>query len=163
MREEASPSPDHETSTSAARGGWRDRVRSASAPRFVLIGLSNNAIGYAIVWTGVHLPFEHPYKAAAAQMVAYVIGSIWSFVWNRRWTFRATESAASGQAWRFGATQVGFAIGTSLAMNAAVDRARWPVTPSWLGITAGATFANYALARFWVFRPGRTDRESSLR
>jgi len=129
-----------------------DRVGRASAPRFVLVGISNVAIGFAVVWVGVHLPFEHPYKAAMAQLAAYFVGSIWAFFWNRNWTFRATGSSASRQAWRFAITQVGLALGTSALMNLAVDRGHLPVTPTWIAIMAVATVTNFALSRLWVFR-----------
>jgi putative flippase GtrA len=128
------------------------RIASASAPRFVLVGVSNVAIGFAVVWIGVHLPFEHPLKAGAAQLAAYFVGSIWAFFWNRRWTFRATGASATRQAWRFAATQLGLALTTSGAMNLAVDRARLPVAPTWFAIMTVATVANFALSRYWVFR-----------
>lgn len=131
---------------------WVERLGSASALRFVLVGISNVAIGFAVVWLGMSLPFEHPFKAGASQLAAYFVGSIWAFFWNRRWTFRATGASATRQGWRFAATQLGLAASTSGAMNLAVDRARWPLGPTWLGVMTLATIANFALSRYWVFR-----------
>lgn len=55
--------------------------------RFGLVGLSNTAIGLLVIfvmWRG----FGWPDWAANAS--GYVVGFGWSYVWNRRWTFKST-------------------------------------------------------------------------
>jgi len=129
-------------------------VRLASTPalRFLLVGLSNNAIGFAVLWLGVHLPFEHRFKAGVAQLCAYAIGGTWSFLWNRRWTFRSTTSPVRAQAWRFDVSQVTLGLASAALVSLAVDQRGWPVLPSWLVVTALITVANFAVCRLWVFR-----------
>lgn len=131
---------------------WASRITSAPALRFILVGVSNNAIGFTILWLGVHLPFEHRFKAGGAQLAAYAVGSVWSFFWNRRWTFRSTASPARHQAWRFAVTQLALAATSAALISLAVDRRGFPVGPSWLVVTGVITFANFALSRLWVFR-----------
>ncbi len=128
------------------------RLSGAPAVRFVLVGGSNVAIGFAIVWVGVRLPFESRFKAGIAQMAAYAVGSVWSFLWNRHWTFRSTDAKAAHQALRFAATQVGLAVTSSTALSFAVDRQHWPLAPCWFVVTAVMTATNFLLSRYWVFR-----------
>ena len=61
--------------------------------RFGLIGLSNTMLSLVTIWCALkvfHLP------DVVANLGGYAVGFIWSFVWNRSWTFGHRGSIASG-------------------------------------------------------------------
>ena len=89
--------------------------------RFVAVGLSNFAISLTVFRVLLALPWTFQFKASVCQLVSYATGTIWSFVWNRRFTFRS-KGSIRGQALRFVSLQTGLA----LASAAVIARAASP-------------------------------------
>jgi putative flippase GtrA len=122
-----------------------------SAPaRFVVVGLSNSLLSFVAFRAGIELLPPVGGRAAAAQALAYAAGILWSFYWNRRWTFGARGPVTRSLA-AFAATQGALLALTSAALGLAVDALGAPATPSWLAVMAGATLLNYLAQRHLVF------------
>lgn len=122
-----------------------------SAPaRFVVVGLSNALVSYLAFRAGLELLPRAGGRTAAAQALAYSAGILWSFLWNRRWTFEARAPLARTFA-AFAASQALLLVATSAALGLAVDVLGGPATLSWLAVMAGATVLNYLAQRHFVF------------
>ena len=76
---------------------------------------------------------------------------IWSYYWNRRWTFQSNDRVAS-EAGRFFVSQIGFMLLSSLLIGLLVDRGHLPSGPSWLVVMVFITIANFVVSRYWSFK-----------
>ena len=114
--------------------------------RFGVVGVSNAVISFAAFWSAHHLM-----PAMGAQCVSYAVGMIWSYYWNRRWTFESQGQVAS-EAGRFFTLQIGFMLLSSGLLGLLVDRMHWPSGPTWLGVMVLITVLNFLASRFWAFK-----------
>lgn len=68
--------------------------------KFGIVGLSNTALSYAIYYVCWHilnsLGFTGEPRYLTAQVIAFVIGVLWSFYWNNKMVFRDRD----GKAWQ---------------------------------------------------------------
>lgn len=119
--------------------------------RFVAVGLSNFAISLTVFRVLLALPWTFQFKASVCQLVSYATGTIWSFVWNRRFTFRS-KGSIRGQALRFVSLQTGLALASAAVIGLCVDTLKLAPTPSWLVIMGGATILNFLFSKRWVFK-----------
>ena len=126
------------------------RLLSPTLGRFLLVGTSNTALSYVVFRLCLRAWPTGRHAAGVAQLIAYTIGIAWSFLWNRHWTFRSRRPAA-GQAVRFLLLQVALLLASADLIGLAVDRLRYPATPSWLVVTVLIALANFLGARFLVF------------
>ncbi len=126
-----------------------DLVRSLTEVRivrFVIVGVSNTALGYGIFRAAnILMP------AFGAQCVSYAISMLWSYYWNRRWTFQSQDNVAS-EASRFFTTQIAFMLLSSAALGYLVDRKHLPASLCWLGTVAIITVLNFLVSRYWSFK-----------
>jgi putative flippase GtrA len=114
--------------------------------RFGVVGVSNTLISFAAFWAAHRLM-----PAAGAQCVSYVVGMIWSYYWNRRWTFQSQSNVAS-EASRFFTLQIAFMLLSSGALGVLVDRLHLPAGPAWLAVMVVVTVLNFLASRFWAFK-----------
>ena len=61
--------------------GWRSRLNS-DVTRFIVVGISNIAIGYAVFAFALHLLGDFVLRGTVAQIIAYCVGTVWSYYWN---------------------------------------------------------------------------------
>ncbi len=122
------------------------RLTEIAVVRFLIVGTSNTALGYAIFWTA-----HHAMPAFGAQCVAYAISMLWSYYWNRRWTFQSQGNVAS-EASRFFTSQIAFMLLSSSLLGLLVDRWHLPAGPSWLAVMALVTVSNFVVSRYWSFK-----------
>lgn len=123
---------------------WRP---DGTLARFLVVGVSNTIVSYAVF----HLSLGRwVASAAVAQALSYSAGIVWSFLWNRRWTFRHQGRVLRSLV-AFSALQLTLLVASSLLVGLAVDRLRLPATPSWLAVMAVITVVNYAASRYLVF------------
>ena len=120
-------------------------------PRFLAVGFSNFVVSFTVFRVLLALPWSSQFKASLCQLASYGAGTVWSFIWNRRFTFRSTEPIL-GQALRFVSLQASLALVTASLIGLSVDILELPPTPSWLAIMGVATIVNFLLAKRWVFR-----------
>ncbi|HEY1533240.1 MAG TPA: GtrA family protein [Polyangiaceae bacterium] len=123
------------------------RLSEISVIRFGVVGVSNTAIGGGVYWS-----LHHVMPAAAAQGIAYTLGTLWSYYWNRRWTFQS-QGKVAGEASRFFSLQIGFMLLSSALLGLLVDRAHLPSGPCWLAVSAAITLLNFVASRYWAFKP----------
>jgi putative flippase GtrA len=119
--------------------------------RFLLVGATNFLVSYAVFLLAMAALPALAVRALLSQALSYAAGIGWSFVWNRRYTFRSTGSA-SAQLRRFLALQLALLAASSLALWALVDRAGLNAHACWFGVMTLVTLVNYWLSRRWVFR-----------
>lgn len=126
-----------------------DLVRTLSevrVVRFCVVGASNTALSYGIFRaTNLLMP------AAGSNCVSYAIAMLWSYYWNRRWTFESQGQVAS-EASRFFTTQIAFMLLSSAMLGYLVDRRHLPTTLCWLGTVAIITVLNFLVSRYWSFK-----------
>jgi putative flippase GtrA len=123
------------------------RFSEVSVIRFGVVGVSNTVIGFAAFWS-----LHHLMPAAGAQGVGYTLGGLWSYYWNRRWTFQSRGKVA-GEASRFLSLQFGFMLLSSMLLGLLVDHAHLPSWPCWLAVSALITVLNFVASRYWAFKP----------
>ena len=114
--------------------------------RVGVVGVSNTASGFGVFWS-----LHHLMRAAGAQGVAYTLGTLWSYYWNRRWTFQSQGKVAH-EASRFFALQIGFMLLSSTLLGLLVDRAHLPSGACWLAVAALITMLNFVASRYWAFK-----------
>jgi putative flippase GtrA len=123
------------------------RLSELSMIRFGMVGVSNTAIGFVAFWS-----LSHVLSVTASQGIAYTLGMLWSYYWNRRWTFQS-QGAVSGEAGRFFSLQIGFMLLSSALLGILVQHAHWPKWPSWVGVSVLITLLNFVASRYWAFKP----------
>lgn len=123
------------------------RLSEVSVIRFGVVGVSNTVIGGGVFWS-----LHRVMPAAAAQGIAYTLGTLWSYYWNRRWTFQSQGKVAS-EASRFFGLQIGFMLLSSALLGLLVDRAHLPSGACWLLAVAIITVLNFVASRYWAFKP----------
>lgn len=127
------------------------RLYRAQSLRFLAVGASNILVSLAVFWGLMALPFTVPYKAALCQVACYVVGMIWSFFFNLRFTFK-TRGKLGPRAVRFFVLQSGCMGLSALLVGWGIDVLALPQAPVWFSVQAGITVLNYWLSRDWVFR-----------
>jgi putative flippase GtrA len=157
---QAAPPPDapegaheaeHETRTPR-----RSRALHVQFLLFALVGVGNAAVDASVFTLLVAgLGWRHGLEPLAASLLGFVCGSLHSYAWNSRVTFRSgrvTDSAAvMGQ---FFSVAAGGALVSALAFSAV--RAVWPdeattLAAAKLGAIGIGMIWNFSLMRGWVF------------
>ena len=67
------------------------RIFDNSFYRFVIVGISNTMISYIVFVASYYLLFAN--NASISQCFSYGAGIVWSFHWNRKWTFKSHDKA----------------------------------------------------------------------
>ena len=127
------------------------REFDGSFARFALVGLSNFAVSFSVFRGLVAISGSFEYKATVSQIASYAAGTIWSFIWNRRFTFRSTDPIL-GQGTRFVVLQASLAAVSSGLIGLFVDIMSFPASPTWFVVMGFITIGNYFLCKRWVFR-----------
>jgi putative flippase GtrA len=125
-------------------------LSEVSVVRFGVVGVSNTALGFGVFWSAHHLM-----PAMGAQCLSYAVGMLWSYYWNRRWTFQSQGRVAS-EAMRFFTSQIGFMLLSSGLLGLFVDRMHFPSGPTWLMTMVLITVLNFLVSRFWSFKKTQT-------
>lgn len=122
--------------------------------RFAAVGVTNTAVSGLAFWAAHTLLEPLSGAAAAAQTLAYAVGILWSYTWNRTWTF-GDRGAVHRTLPAFVAVQLALLAGSAGLMGLSVDILEQPALPSWLAVMALVTLTNYTALRTWVF--GRSE------
>ena len=109
--------------------------------RFGVVGASNAVIGFTVFRVALH----------AFAAFAYAIGTLWSYYWNRRWTFQS-QGDVTGEAARFFGLQIGFMVLSATLLGLLVDRLRFAAGLSWFAVAVLTTLLNFVLSRYWAFK-----------
>ena len=71
--------------------------------KFGIVGISNIAIDVLVYW--LFTRFFHLYYILAAT-VSFLVANVWSYFWNRRWTFHDDNRAVIRQYFKFLAANI---------------------------------------------------------
>jgi len=143
--------PDERTPPPPSNGHPARSSLSGSFLRFLMVGVTNFLVSFTTFQLLLRMPVTFALKATFSQLVSYAAGIVWSFYWNRRFTFR-TDGPVARQATRFFTLQICLALISSALVGYGVDYAGLPATPVWLVVMAAITVANFLASRWWVFR-----------
>jgi putative flippase GtrA len=146
------PSEPADTQRSAPRvSGVAGRLASPVLVQFVkfgIVGVANTLLTFA-VYTLLLKGFGVWYLAASA--IGFVVGTINSFLWNRRWTFRGHVGDALTPV-RWGVVQcTGLAVNEGL-LYVFVHQAQVDKLLAQAFATAVVTVSTFFANRAWTFR-----------
>lgn len=124
-----------------------------SAAKFIVVGLANNAAGYAIFVVLSLMGIS----ALPAMTVSYVVGMGISFTANRKWTFSHNGNIGPALLRFFSVNAVGYSLNFFL-LWIFVGVLSWPQIPVQFGAIALVAITTFVLMRLWVFR-AKKERE----
>ncbi len=137
------------------------RLSEVSVVRFGVVGVSNTLLGYS-VFRGAHRVLP----AAASQALSYLVGMLWSYYWNRRWTFKSQDNVASEAPASSACKSASCCSAPPCSACSSITLHQNP-TLSWIGTSALCTVLNFVASRFWPSNPPerarRTRRPSARR
>jgi putative flippase GtrA len=113
--------------------------------RFLLVGVGNTVISF--VAYRILLGLGTPYALAAA--LGFSVGAVNGYVFNRRWTFRARDSARSR--FRYVAVQAAGAGSTSLFVMLFVRVGGMGKVGAYLAAIPPVTLCMFMANRVWTF------------
>lgn len=119
------------------------------AARFLTVGASGFAINLAVFSALVH-GMGADYRLAAVCSNAIALAS--NFMWNRRWTFDASDDRAALQAPRFALVSIGGLVVNLMVLQFAVEFLALQKLPSEVMASAVAAPVNFLGSRQWAFR-----------
>ena len=116
--------------------------------RYALVGLASNAALYAAYLALTHLGVE----PKLAMTLLYAAGTVQTFVFNKRWSFRYDGTHGPAFARYCASYAFGYVVNL-LALSLLVDRLGYPHrwVQGFVIILLAAML--FLLQKFWVFRP----------
>ncbi|MCX9146076.1 GtrA family protein [Erythrobacter sp. WG] len=121
--------------------------------RFLLTGLANSAVGWAVIFVGLWAGLGD----LAANAAGFGVGLVLSFTLNRRFTFGVTGAVRAPEVARFLAA-FAVAYGANLAVLFAARDVLGPGNPlAQLPAIAAYVAIFFVLSQFVVFRPAGRD------
>lgn len=124
------------------------------AGRFLAVGASGFAINLVVFFVLVHgIGVEYRLAAVCSNVVALTS----NFMWNRRWTFDASDGRAALQAPRFMLVSVGGLVVNVMVLQFAVEFMALSKLPSEVLASAVAAPINFLGSRQWAFAPRRNE------
>jgi len=141
-----SDSPTPPSSSSSGLPALVRRLSEVSVVRFGVVGVSNLIVSLAAFRIA-----NRVLTALVAQGIAYTLGTLWSYYWNRRWTFQSQGKVAS-EASRFIISQFAFMLLSAGLLGLLVDHLHFPATLCWFGVSAFVTVLNFVASRYWAFK-----------
>ncbi|WP_354699726.1 hypothetical protein DSM112329_05450 [Paraconexibacter sp. AEG42_29] len=124
-------------------GNWLELVR------FGAVGASGYVVNLATFTVAVHA-LDVDYRVAA--VLAFLVGVINNFWWNRHWTFGASEGHAGFQAARFLTVSVGAFLFSFGILQALVSWADLAEVPAQAVAIVAATPLNFLGNKLWSFK-----------
>ena len=117
--------------------------------RFLLTGLANSAVGWAVIFGGLWAGMS----GVAANAAGYAVGLVLSFTLNRRYVFGVTGAVSGREVARFMAA-FAIAYGANLAVLIAAEAAIGADNPlAQLPALAAYVLIFFLLSQRFVFRP----------
>jgi putative flippase GtrA len=120
---------------------WLDRQFA----RFLFVGAGNTVLSF--VAYRLLLALGTPYVIAAA--LAFWVGAVNGYVWNRRWTFAARDTARARVA--YVAVQVAGAVSTSLLVLLFVQGVGVDKVAAYVAAIPPVTVSTFLANRVWTF------------
>jgi putative flippase GtrA len=125
------------------------------ATRFGIVGVANTAIDFIIFTTLVHF-FQLPYLWA--NVVAFSVASLNSYIVNRRWTFRSSARDIHREALQYIVVlTIGFFINEGVLYLVVEKTSAAPLIGK-LMATGISLIWNFLANRFWTFKGAVENR-----
>ncbi|WP_199624659.1 GtrA family protein [Paenibacillus alkalitolerans] len=124
--------------------------------KFGVVGIMNSAIDASafLILAAWGMPI------VAAQICAYVLGTLNSYLVNGRWTFKSDQLGKAGTLLRFLTVNL-ITLGATSAMLVALhEHAGLPLLASKILVIGFGLFLNFTGSRFWVYRSGLSYKRS---
>ncbi|MFL5825721.1 MAG: GtrA family protein [Thermoleophilaceae bacterium] len=118
--------------------------------RFAAVGASGYVVNLVAFAVATALGMHH----LAAATVAFLFAVTNNFFWNRRWTFRASDGAAMGQALRFFVLSSAVFLVSAALLDALVS-AGFPALSAQAVAIVAVTPLSFAANKLWCFRAAR--------
>jgi putative flippase GtrA len=123
--------------------------------RFLLVGVSNTVVFAAAYLVSTRAGVHY----VAASTLAFVLGTLNSYVLNRRWTFRSHRPRAPELA-RFLCAQTAGVVASLILLSALVEVGRFHHLAAQAVAFPIASVITFALSRQWAFAEVRTQRRA---
>ena len=132
-----------------ARAALRKPANWAQLVRFGTVGASGYVINLAVFAAAVHAA---GFDKGIAATAAFIVALSNNFVWNRLWTFRASEVHAGFQAARFCVVSCAAFAFNLVVLYTLVDGFGMPEVPAQALAIATATPLNFIGNKLWSFK-----------
>ena len=129
------------------------RLLRHSVIRFVLVGISNTAVGLGVIYFALRVL---EWNDTASNAVGYAVGFAWSFLWNRSWTFRQSGAALGSLVRYVGVCVVGYLVNLAVMIVLLRRMGAGHYLPQVVAMCA-YTAVTYIGSRFFAF-PRSADR-----
>lgn len=130
------------------RAGLRHGRNWLQLLRFAAVGASGYVVNLATFAVLLHIT-GLDYRLAATG--AFLVAVTNNFLWNRRWTFRATDGSVRGQAARFLSVSVAAFAFNLLALWLLVERSSISEVPAQAAAIIAATPLSFLGNKLWSF------------
>lgn len=114
--------------------------------RFGIIGGCTTLIDWCIYWF-----LSRKVDVTVAKITSMLLASVFSYVFNKFWTFENSDKNHGKYLWKYYITYV-----INITINTTINTVIYKITERkfWalLIATGGATMVNFLLQTFWVFR-----------
>ncbi len=133
----------------------------ASFLRFIGVGLTNMLISLTMFQIALRSLPSFSWQGGAAQTISYSAGIVWSFFWNRKWTFQSSNNLTT-EAASFIISQLGMLLISTLLITLTVDIFKWQPTLSWVLVMGIITILNFLVIKKWVFKPVKKSDSNKI-
>jgi putative flippase GtrA len=117
--------------------------------KFLAVGISNTIISYIVFLVCYNALLAG--GAFTSQTISYASGIVWSFFWNKRWTFVAANRSWSAF-FPFLAVQILLLLLSSSALMMVSQTTDWNLNYVWILVMAIVTAINFIVSKKFVFR-----------
>jgi putative flippase GtrA len=118
------------------------------AIKYGIVGIGNTLLSLCVIWVMMKIL---GYPAVASNITGYAAGILNSFVWNKRWTFKSSDT------WTGSAIRFGFVFGIcymlQLGLLLYLDR-YLPIDPYYNQVIAMIfyTAVNFLMNKYFTFK-----------
>ena len=118
--------------------------------RFVIVGISNTLISYFIFIALYYLLSAISIRTIISQVVGYGVGIIWSFTWNKKWTFKSSGKTTN-EFIKFILLQISLLIISTILISLLIDYYNLSVSLSWISIMILIVIINFIITKYYIF------------
>jgi putative flippase GtrA len=126
-----------------------NRINLSQLGKFTIIGITNTAISYIFFY--VLYNYFLIGNVFYSQCLGYAAGIVWSFIWNKKWTFSFTNISYS-VFFSFLFLQLILLITSAFLLAIAKASINWNINLIWVVVTAIITIINFLFTKFLVFK-----------
>ena len=117
--------------------------------KFLAVGVSNTLISYLVFLVCYNALLAG--SAFTSQAISYAAGIVWSFIWNRRWTFAGASGSGSSFI-TFLALQLMLLLLSSSSLALVKRTTDWNLNYAWVLVMGVVTALNFVVSKKFVFK-----------